>query len=121
MQRFFADFETGKRKGRYVAAALPHLPFPDASFDLALCSHLLFLYSDYLSLDAHVEAVRELLRVAREVCIFPLLTLSGERSAHLPLVYEALHRDGHGAEEQIVDYEFQRGGNVMLRLRRKTP
>ncbi len=121
MRRFLADYETGKRYGRYVPASLPHLPFPRASFDLALCSHLLFLYSDHLSLGAHIEAARELLRVAREIRIFPLLTLVGERSPHLPILCEALRRDGHAVEEQIVGYEFQRGGNVMLRLRRRTP
>jgi hypothetical protein len=74
MRRFLADYETGKGDGRYIPASLPKLPFSDASFDLALCSHLLFLYSEHLPLAAHIAAARELLRVAREVRIFPLLT-----------------------------------------------
>jgi hypothetical protein len=44
MRGFLEDYEQGKSEGRYVDAELPALPFPDASFDLALCSHLLFLY-----------------------------------------------------------------------------
>ena len=44
MERFLLDYDAGLREGRYVPAALPHLPFADEWFDLALCSHLLFLY-----------------------------------------------------------------------------
>jgi len=116
MRQFLADYEPGKQAGRYVAGSLPDLPFPDAGFDLALCSHLLFLYSDHLSLDAHVEAMRELLRVAGEVRVFPLLTLAGRPSAHLAPVCEAMLNDGYGVEQVAVGYEFQRGGNIMLRL-----
>jgi hypothetical protein len=118
MRRFLADYEAGRRTGRYVAGALPDLPFANARFDLALCSHLLFLYSDHLSRDAHIAALRELLRVAGEVRIFPLLTLAGEPSPHLPLLCEALRDDGNFVEERKVPYEFQRGGDTMLRLRR---
>ena len=118
MRRFLDDYEKGKRNGRYIPASLPKLPFSDASFDLALCSHLLFLYSEHLPLTAHIAAARELLRVAREVRIFPLLTLSGEQSSHLQVLCEVLRGDGYAVEKQIVGYEFQRGGNVMLRLRR---
>ena len=118
MRRFLADFEEGKQAGRYVAGELPALPFADANFDIALCSHLLFLYSDHLSLDAHVAGLRELLRVAGEVRVFPLLTLAGTLSPHLAPVREALRRDGHAVEEVKVPYEFQRGGDAMLRVRR---
>src|SRR5262245_9005978 len=48
MNGFLEDYTTGRAEGRYVDAALPTLPFGDASFDLALCSHLLFLYSTQL-------------------------------------------------------------------------
>jgi len=118
MRRFLTDYERGKQAGRYIPASLPVLPFADATFDLGLCSHLLFLYTDHLSLADHISSARELLRVAREVRIFPLLTLSGERSTYLPALCEALIHEGCSVEEQIVDYEFQRGANVMLRLHR---
>ena len=76
---------------------MPALPFADAGFGLALCSRLLFLYSDHLSPDAHVAALRELLRVAREVRVFPLLTLAGEPSPNLAPVREALYQDRHSS------------------------
>src|SRR3954447_13467596 len=39
MSRFLNDYDAGRKCGRYVAAALPSLPFEDCAFELALCSH----------------------------------------------------------------------------------
>jgi len=61
MQSFLADYPAGQRDGRYLPGALPALPFADREFDLALCSHLLFLYSDQLSNTFHRAAIAELL------------------------------------------------------------
>jgi hypothetical protein len=116
MQVFLADFEEGLLQGRYVPAELPNLPFFDGTFDLALCSHFLFLYSEQHDLQFHIQALRELCRVAQEVRIFPLLELSGARSRHLPEVIEALETGGCTVQIEAVNYEFQKGGNQMLRL-----
>jgi len=78
---FLADFEEGKRQGRYVDAELPNLPFADGDFDIALCSHFLFLYSEQFSEDFHVTAIQEMCRVAEEVRVFPLLALGGSPSS----------------------------------------
>src|ERR1700722_16152791 len=64
MREFLEDFELGKRDGRYVMAQLPELLFASQSFDMALCSHFFFFYSDSLSLSFHRQAVDELCRVA---------------------------------------------------------
>jgi len=48
MQIFLDDYEAGRVAGRYVDAELPTLPFADGAFDLALCSHFLFLYTTQL-------------------------------------------------------------------------
>jgi hypothetical protein len=61
MRAFLSDFERGKAEGRYVTASLPSLPFGDGQFDLALCSHLLFLYSDQLNYEFHLASIEELL------------------------------------------------------------
>ena len=114
MRKFLADFESGKGAGRYVAGALPLLPFADRVFDLALVSHFLFLYSDRLDLEFHLASVRELLRVAREVRIFPLTTLDAVRSAYVDVLVES---DEWVAEVCPVPYEFQRGAKEMLRVR----
>jgi hypothetical protein len=80
MEAFLDDYELGKAQERYLDAELPTLPFADAAFDLALCSHFLFLYSSQLGETFHRAAIRELCRVATEVRIFPLLALGGELS-----------------------------------------
>ena len=94
MTEVLDDCETGKREGRYVDAALPQLPFDDGQFELALCSHLLFLYSDQLSEEFHRESVRELCRVASEVRIFPVTDLRAQRSKHLDTVLADLDAEG---------------------------
>lgn len=73
METFLGDYEADRHRQRYVEAALPDLPFPDDAFDLALCSHFLFLYSDHLGLEFHESALIELCRLASDVRIFPLL------------------------------------------------
>ena len=116
MERFLQDYETGQVNGRYLAAMLPTLPFHDNVFDLALCSHFLFLYSEQLDLDFHVTAVLELLRVAKEVRIFPLLDLNCNLSAHVQPVCEVLAERGIEVRITAVPYEFQRGGNQMMQI-----
>lgn len=74
MDTFLSDYETGKNNGRYIAGELPLLPFESGAFDIALSSHFLFLYSAHLSAGLHLQALREMLRVAREVRVFPLLS-----------------------------------------------
>ena len=46
MKRFLLDYETGKDEGRYLSQSLPSLELADNQFELCLCSHLLFLYSE---------------------------------------------------------------------------
>ena len=116
MRAFLADFDAGRAAARYLTDALPGLSFADGQFDLALCSHLLFLYSEQLSLDFHVAAIRELCRVAREVRIFPLLALDCRPSPHIAPVQERLCEAGFTAELVRVPYEFQAGGDRMMRI-----
>lgn len=99
---------------------LPRLPCEDGAFDLALVSHLLFTYSDHLGAEGHIEGVKELLRVNREVRIFPLLTLDGDPSRHLGAVTAHAQATGWNADVLPVDYIFQVDGNRMLRLWRPT-
>ena len=117
MAAFLDDYDRGRQQGRYVEAELPTLPFPDLSFDLAVCSHFLFLYTTQLTEAFHQEAVIELCRVAREVRIFPLLALGGRPSQHVDLVTDSVRGRGYDVAIEMVPYEFQRGGNQMMRIR----
>ncbi len=118
MQRFLADYSSPSNGDgrRYVAAALPRLPFIDDAFDLALVSHLLFTYSEHLGAEGHRAAIVELMRVAREVRIYPLLTLAGEPSPHLQPCMALAEAGGWSAKRVAVDYAFQEGAGQMLRL-----
>jgi hypothetical protein len=119
MRDFLADYNAGRSEGRYLDRSLPSLGFSDGSFDLALCSHFLLLYSDEFSTEFHLAAAREMCRVARGARIFPLLDMRGERSRHLNPVIDGLRSDGLDARVERVDYEFQRGGTEMLRVVRR--
>ncbi|MGB3511040.1 MAG: hypothetical protein WBA93_17770 [Microcoleaceae cyanobacterium] len=116
MENFLLDFPDGSLQKRYLTAELPKLSFNHNKFDLALCSHFLFLYSDQLSEKFHLESILEMCRVAKQVKIFPLVKLSGEVSPILLPIIEELAAQGYKAEIKQVAYEFQKGGNQMLQI-----
>jgi SAM-dependent methyltransferase len=118
LARFVVDVTTNS--SRYVAGALPALPFRDASFDLAVCSHLIFTWADQLGQAWHHAALLELVRVAREVRVFPTIV----QGAGTPVPFwDALVREltagGCHADLRRVPYEFQVGGDHMLVLTRR--
>ena len=115
-EKFVADFESGKSEGRYKFGELPELEFEDNSFDIALCSFFLFFYSEQLSYDFHLASVRELVRVAKEVRIHPLIDLAVNRSEHLDPVIREIEKDGFNVEIKEVEYDMQPNGNIMLRI-----
>lgn len=117
MEMFLDDYEAGKIQGRYVDAELPVLPFHDRTFQLALCSHFLFLYTNHLDESFHFASIREMCRTAVEVRIFPLLALGGATSPYVDPAIDALRVAGYDASIEAVPYEFRRGGNQMLRIR----
>ncbi|MGB3299898.1 MAG: SAM-dependent methyltransferase [Phormidesmis sp.] len=115
-ERFYTDYEKGKAQGRYHTGELPQLSYPNDAFDLGLCSHFLFLYSLQYDADFHIAAVEEMLRLCQEVRIFPLLTLNLEKSPHLDPVVDHFKKSGYQCAIETVEYEFQRGGNKMLKI-----
>jgi hypothetical protein len=114
-EHFIADYPKGQAEKRYRAEVLPTLDFPDASFNLALCSHYLFAQSG-LNLEQHLSFIKEMCRVADETRIFPLSNAYGEISDLLGPVMLQLQRQHYGVELKQVAYEFQRGSNAMLRI-----
>jgi SAM-dependent methyltransferase len=104
---------------RYVAGALPRLPFADRSYDLVLCSHLLFTWSNQFDDVWHLAAITELLRVARrEARIYPLVVQgSGDAVPFFAELVSILDAAGHGVEIRHVPYAFQRGADAMLTVR----
>ena len=118
MMEFLMDYEEGLEEGRYIAAKLPELPFEDESFDLAFSSHLLFLYSEHLDEAFHKASIDEMLRVSKEVRIFPLLTLVNKPSPHLEPVIDHLRSKGYEVQVVKTGYEFQKGADEMMVVRR---
>ena len=116
MRAFLNDYKEGLKQKRYRFEILPSLTFKDKSFDLALSSHFLFLYSEHLDFEFHLSAILEMLRVAVEVRIFPLKTLENVYSPHLKKVQEALEQKGYKSEIIQTEYEFQQGADEMLRI-----
>lgn len=117
MKEFLADFPTGKEEGRYRDIGFLKLPFADQTFDLAISSHLLFTYSEQFSMEFHLQSIVELCRVAQEVRIFPLVeNFTSAKSRHLEAVLAALSTQGYQTEIQQASYEFQRGGNELLKV-----
>lgn len=57
-----------------------------------------------------------MLRVAKQVRIFPLLKLGGERSPYLKPVTEYFSQNGCNVQVINVPYEFQKDGNEMLHI-----
>jgi hypothetical protein len=118
LEIFLADYNKGKQESRYQEGALPKLDFPDATFNLALCSHLLFLYSAHYDYQFHYDSLQEMLRVSSEVRIFPLLTLMLERSPYLEPIMQELAHQGYRVSIVETRYELQRGGKQMLRIQK---
>lgn len=110
----------GKYPDCYVPCQLPNLPFENEGFDMTLSAHFLFTYADRLDLEFHKQTIRELLRVTKtEVRIFPLVDLKSTKFTELDTIKEFIHNMGWNAEEQVVDYEFQKNANSMLRIYKK--
>jgi len=118
MNKFIDDFECGKSEKRYVPHELPNkTEFSHKHFDIGLSSHFLLLYSQ-LGLDFHIKVIDEMLRICKEIRIFPILDLDAKESNLLDSIIE------HYINNYIISiketrYEFQKGGNRMLVINKK--
>jgi hypothetical protein len=116
MSHFLRDFDQGCSQQRYINHAMPaKTSFGDNAFELGLSSHFLLLY-DNLGLKFHTETILEIMRVCRELRIFPILNLNAGTP---PFFDELLDELGQSfnIDIQKVDYEFQKGGNQMLSIK----
>jgi SAM-dependent methyltransferase len=113
LELFLVDYPAGKTAGRYTAGEVPNA-IGDKFYDLTLCSHFLLLYSTQLSWEFHRDAVTKLLQHTNELRIFPLLTLTWDRSPYLDRLCEHVTNLGYHPQILPVEYELQPGGNQML-------
>jgi len=117
-EEFFSDFPKGLAAQRYLAASLPDLPFADNSFDLALSGYFLFLYEASLSFEFHLQSLQELLRVATEVRVFPLVRMDDKPSAFLEPLKSHFCEKGYAWNSLPTRRPFRKGGATLLSIKR---
>jgi len=117
-QEFLKDFDSGKKRERYIPHLLPNrIAFKDNYFDLSLISHFLLLY-DHMGLDFHIQSVIEIMRVSKELRIFPTINLYGKESSVLNELIKYLTTSQYTVEFVPIDYKFNRPGMEMLKINR---
>lgn len=119
MKFFLSDYEKGLKEKRYIQGELPNINFLKNTFDLTLCSHFLFLYSDNLTLEFHIESIEEMLKISKEVRIFPIIDNNLNLSKHYDKVVNYFNNKNFIVQEEEVEYEIQKGGNKMLKILKK--
>lgn len=117
MSKFLSDYEKGKAEGRYVVHELPDkLPYEDNYFDIGLSSHFLLMYTS-LGLDFHIASMTEMLRVCKEIRVFPIVDLDSKKTGLTEEVINHFKRD-YKVEIVKTEYEFQKGENKLLIIRK---
>ncbi len=113
MRRFLSDYEKGKAEGRYVFHELPdRFIYDDDHFDIGLSSHFLLMYTS-LGYDFHIASMTEMLRVCKEIRIFPIVDLDAHESFLTEKVIDYFKKD-YKVEIVKTEYEFQKGENQLL-------
>lgn len=116
MRLFLSDYECGKKENRYICHELPEkLPYPDKAFDLGLSSHFLLMYT-MLGYDFHINAISEMLRVCKEIRIFPVVDLDANKTELISSLI-SYFKGKNDVEIVKTEYEFQKGDNKMLVIR----
>lgn len=120
MQLFLSDYEQGKAQKRYIPHELPErLPYEDNTFDIGLSSHFLLMYTA-LGYDFHIRAMTEMLRVCKEIRIFPIVDLDANRTDLIEKVIDYFRKD-YCVEIKETQYEFQKGANKLLVIKNVYP
>lgn len=117
MRLFLSDFEKGKQDGRYIYHELPNrLIYADDSFDIGLSSHFLLMYT-VLGYEFHIQSMTEMLRVCKEIRIFPIVDLDANKTDLISKVINYFDKR-YDVEIRKTQYEFQKGDNNMLIIRK---
>lgn len=117
MKLFLDDYETGLSEKRYVYHELPEqLTLEDDYFDIGLSSHFLLMYTS-LGYDFHIKAMTEMLRVCKEIRIFPVVDLDAIQTDLISSVIDYFKKR-YFVELIETDYQFQKNANKMLLIRK---
>lgn len=117
MKLFLNDFEVGLSEGRYRYHELPNcLPVEENYYDIGLSSHFLLLYTQ-LGFDFHIKSIGEMIRVCKEVRIFPVVDLDANQADMISDVIDKF-RKKYDVELKETNYQFQKNANKMLVIRK---
>lgn len=117
MNLFLSDYECGKSENRYICHTLPEkLPYDDNYFDIGLSSHFLLMYTS-LGYDFHILAMTEMLRVCREIRVFPIVDLDAVKTDMINDVIDYF-KNRYYVEITETNYQFQKGDNKLLIIRK---
>lgn len=117
MKLFLDDLEKGKTEGRYIYHELPNkLPYEVDYFDIGLSSHFLLMYTS-LGYDFHIAAMSEMLRVCKEIRIFPIVDLDANKTDLVEKVIKYFQKE-YKVYIHKTDYEFQKGDNKVLIIKK---
>lgn len=116
-KKFLKDYTTASGS-RYFNSEFPSSAFSAKSFTISLASHFLFMYTDILDYEFHIHTISELLRITtKEIRIFPLVNLAGERSVYVDRFLNDRRFTNYKKAITKVDYEFVRNGIEMLSIK----
>ena len=104
---------------RYMAGALPKLPYADKSFELVCCNHFLFLYQEQFDASFHLEALQEMLRVTKQggrIVVYPLVGFRNERYPELPQLIEKLHKQHTEVNLRSTPFRFLPAADHFLEI-----
>ena len=117
MRIFLSDYEKGKAEKRYIFHQFPNkLPYNADYFDIGLSSHFLLMYTA-LGYDFHIATMSEMLRTCKEIRIFPIVDLDGNKTDLAARVINYFQKD-HKIEIIKTNYEFQKGDNKLLIIKK---
>ena len=117
IHHFVRDYAANRQN--YICGALPGSGFDDDAFDITLSSHFLFMYDGQFDYEFHKAVVLEMLRItSKEVRIFPLVNLKGQKSEFVHRIIKDMLDCGYGISIDRVPYEFVKNGNEMLRIQK---
>ncbi len=110
-------------KQRYSKQTLPNSTFKDKEFDLLLSAHFLFTYDDRFDYEFHKKSVFEMLRISKELRIFPLVDMNNSNldksrnfSPYLYRLLEELEDSGYICKIEKSNYEFQLDAGYFLKI-----
>lgn len=106
LEQFLADYELGKRQGRYIDISQPQLPAGEEFFDILLCTDLIF----------NAEIMAQLCKMAAEIRVFPLPNEKSEIESQLGPTMLAFQQRNFGVEIRAVNYPQRQGATAMLRI-----